>query len=441
MKFFYLETFGCQMNEYDSEKIHGILSNLEYIRTENPEKADLLILNTCLIRENAENKLFGRLGEFKNIKKKSPDKIIAVCGCIPQKEEIRDEILHKYPFIDLIFGTNTFIELPMLLQKLDNNDKYIVSIKNDRDTLKESDPTVRKYNHKGFINITYGCNNYCSYCIVPYTRGREVSRIIQIILNKIIKFSVNGIKEITLLGKNVNSFICPENSNVNFGRLLEIICSDTEIERIRFMSSHPKDIDENFIKIMKNQDKICKSIHLPVQSGSDKVLSEMNRKYTREKYLDIIRKLRSSISEISITTDIIVGFPGESERDFNDTLDIVKKAKFDGAFTFLYSPRKGTPAAERTDFVDKDTIQKRFNLLLETLYPYIYNSNKSYLGKTVEVLVDDVSKNDSSFLSGRTDTNKLVHFKGRKELIGHKVPVKIVSIKTWHLEGIYSEVL
>ncbi|SHI70563.1 tRNA-i(6)A37 thiotransferase enzyme MiaB [Dethiosulfatibacter aminovorans DSM 17477] len=434
-KQFFIETFGCQMNEYDSEKICGLLYSQGYLETMDNRDADLIIYNTCLIRENAEKRLYGKLGAIKKLKMDNPSKIIAVCGCIPQNDEIREFILKKFPFIDLIFGTNTYDRLPELLYDIELKNKRVVSILKDSDELKEDLPKNRKFSHKAFVNIMHGCDNYCSYCVVPYTRGREKSRNFHDIVEEVKDLGLNGYKEITLLGQNVNSYLFESDKTYNFADLLRELNEIESIDRIRFISSHPKSVDDDFIKAMKECKKVCNQVHLPIQSGSTKVLKEMNRKYSRENYLEIIRKLKKEIPDVAISSDFIVGFPGETEEDFQETLDLVKEVRFDSAFTFLYSIRPGTPAGRREDQIDEKIKHERFDRLLDVLYPIFEEINISYIGKTVELLVDNVSKNDESYLTGRTDTNKIVHFKGDRNLLGKLVNVKIEKAKTWYMEG------
>ncbi len=439
-KNFYIETFGCQMNEYDSEKISGMLQNLDYKESKDINSADLIIYNTCLIRENAENKLYGKLGALKKLKREKDDLILAVGGCIPQNEEIRSYILDKYPFIDIIFGTNTFYKLPEMISKhLNNTNEVLVELEKNSSTLNENLPTIRKFDHKAFINIMYGCNNFCSYCVVPHTRGRERSRSSEDILREARDLASKGYKEITLLGQNVNSYGNDINSNYKFTQLLEDVEKIKGIERIRYVSSHPKDVGDDFIEFLGKSKKVCNHIHLPIQSGSSKVLKEMNRKYSKEDYLEIIKKLKKAVPNISVSTDFIVGFPGESEEDFEETLDLCRKVEFDAAFTFIYSIRPDTPAGKRTDQIDDKVKHERFNKLLETLYPIFYKKNLTYIDKTVKVLVDEISKNKDDHLTGRSECNRIVHFKGTKDLIGKIVNVKITNVKTWFLEGILTE--
>jgi len=439
-KIFYIETFGCQMNEYDSEKISGMLENLDYNRTKNINNANLIIYNTCLIRENAENKLYGKLGALKKLKMEKDDLILAVGGCIPQNEEIRNYILDKYPFIDIIFGTNTFYKLPEMINKhMNNSHEILVELEKNSSNLNENLPTVRKYEHKAFVNIMYGCNNFCSYCVVPHTRGRERSRNSKEILNEVENLASQGFKEITLLGQNVNSYGNDLDGDYRFTQLLEDIEKINEIERIRYVSSHPKDVGDEFIDFLGRSKKVCNHMHLPIQAGSSKVLKEMNRKYTKEDYIQIIKKLRNSVPNISISTDFIVGFPGESEEDFEETLSLCREVEFDAAFTFIYSVRPNTPAGKRIDQINDEVKHKRFNRLLETLYPIFYERNLAYKDKVVKVLVDKISKNKDEYLTGRSRSNRIVHFKGNSNLIGKIVNVRINKVKTWFLKGVLTE--
>lgn len=430
-----IKTYGCQMNEHDSEKISWILQNMGYIPWEKEEECDLIIYNTCLVRENAEQKVFGRLGLLKHLKEQNPNLIICLCGCMMQRKEIRDIITQKYKHVDIIFGTNNINKLPQLINKYKETGKTVIDTVDNKREIVEDIHACRKYDFKGFVNIMYGCNNFCTYCIVPYTRGRELSRKPENIINEIESLANKGYKEITLLGQNVNSYGKTLENKYTFAQLLYDINKIKGIERIRFMTSHPKDLSDDLIKAMKECNNVCEHIHLPVQSGSNKVLKEMNRKYTREDYLKLVEKLKNEIPGIAITTDIIVGFPGETEEDFEQTLDLVKKVKYDSAFTFLYSVREGTKAANMENQIPDDIKHQRFQKLLDTLYPIFYEQNREYLGENVGILVEEVSKTDKSVLTGRTRTNKLVHFKGGKDLIGKFVNVEIIDFTTFTLEG------
>ncbi|WP_278287291.1 tRNA (N6-isopentenyl adenosine(37)-C2)-methylthiotransferase MiaB [Caloranaerobacter ferrireducens] len=432
---YYIETWGCQMNEHDSEKMSGILENIGYIETNTPKEADLIIFNTCLVRENAELKVYGNLGHLKTLKSKKPEMLIAVCGCMMQKKEIRNLIKEKYSHVDIVFGTHNIHRLPELIANARQSSKMIIDVWDDSENVIEGLPAKRKYSFKAFVNVMHGCNNFCTYCIVPYTRGREKSRLPEDILKEINELAAQGCKEVTLLGQNVNSYGKTLDKKVSFAQLLRMVNEVEGIERIRFTTSHPKDLSDELILAIKECDKICEHIHLPFQAGSNKILKAMNRKYTKEHYLNLIEKIKKEIPDIAITTDIIVGFPGETEEDFEETLDVVRKVKFDSAFTFLYSIRKGTPAAEMKNQVPEDIKHKRFQRLLDTIYPISLEINQKLKDKIVEVLVEEISKTDKTKVTGRTRTNKVVHFPGDKNLIGKLVNVKITNPKTWTLEG------
>ncbi|NLV76638.1 MAG: tRNA (N6-isopentenyl adenosine(37)-C2)-methylthiotransferase MiaB [Tissierellia bacterium] len=434
-KYYHIITYGCQMNEHDSEKISWLLEDLGYVWTDTKEDSDFIVYNTCLVRENAELKVYGQLGALKGLKRQNPDLIIALCGCMMQREEIREIILSKYKHVDIIFGTNNIHKLPQLIHRYEQTGDTIVDIIEDSREIVEDINANRMYSYKAFVNIMYGCNNFCTYCIVPYTRGREKSREPKNIINEIKELTSKGYKEITLLGQNVNSYGKTLNYNYSFAKLLREINKIEGLERIRFMTSHPKDLSDELIEAMASLDKVCEHLHLPVQSGSNKILKAMNRKYTREEYLLLIDKIRKAIPNIAISTDIIVGFPGEREEDFEETLDLVKEVRYDSAFTFLYSIREGTIAANMENQVPDEIKHNRFQKLLDTLYPIFYEKNLNYENKIVEVLVEEVSKNDPNMLTGRTRTGKLIHFKGNRELIGQLVDVRIDKIKTFTLEG------
>ena len=435
-KTYHILTYGCQMNEHDSEKISGMLTSIGYEETDDDKKADLVIFNTCLIRENAELRVFGKLGEVKGLKRKAPDMLVAVCGCMMQKQEIREEVLKKFSFVDIIFGTNTIHELPMLIYNAEINKRKSVGIIDNTESIYENMPKQRKFKHKALVNITYGCNNFCTYCVVPYVRGREKSREPNEIIQEIKALSEDGCKEVTLLGQNVNSYGSNLEKKVTFAELLYEINKIEGIERIRFMTSHPKDLTDDLIKAIKECDKVCKHVHLPVQAGSNEVLRRMNRKYTKEHYLNLVEKLKKAVPDIAITTDIIVGFPGETEEDFLETIDIVKRVQYDSAFTFLYSVREGTKAATMEDQVPVDVKHERFDRLLDVLYPIVLCKNEQCIGKVFPVLVESA---ENGKLTGRTEHFRLVHFKGSSELIGEIVNVRITNVKTFHTEGIIVE--
>jgi len=424
------------MNEHDTEKIIWTLEKIGYQQTINRSEADIIIFNTCAVRKTAEDRVFGQLGELQDLKRKNPSLIIAVCGCLMQKEDIRDYFLKKHRHIDIVFGTNNIHKLPQLIDRhLRTNDR-VIDVVEDTKEISDNIDSNRKYSYKAFVDIMYGCNNFCSYCIVPYTRGRERSRSVKSIINEVENLAQTGCKEITLLGQNVNSYGKTLDEKITFSQLLTLLNEIEGIERIRFMTSHPKDFSEDLIEAYKNLDKLCNHLHLPVQSGSNRILKLMNRKYTKEEYLEKIYKIREYIPDIAITTDIIVGFPGETEEDFEETLDLVKSAKFDSAFTFLYSIREGTNAAKMSNQIPDEIKHDRFQRLLDVLYPIGLESNKKLINTIQRVLVEETSKSDENVLSGRTETNKLVHFKGNNNIIGQIVDVKITDAKTFTLEGI-----
>lgn len=425
-------TYGCQMNEHDSEKISGMLESIGYVETDDEKKADLVIFNTCLIRENAELKVFGKLGEVKGLKRSNPDMLVAVCGCMMQKQEIRDKVLKKFSFVDMIFGTNTIHELPVLIYNAEINKRKSVDIVDNTELIYEDMPKLRKFKHKALVNITYGCNNFCTYCVVPYVRGREKSRHPNEIIQEINTLAEDGCKEVTLLGQNVNSYGSNLENKFTFAQLLYEINKIDGIERIRFMTSHPKDLTDDLIKAIKECDKVCNHVHLPIQAGSNEVLSRMNRKYTKEHYLNLVEKLKAAVSDIAITTDIIVGFPGETEEDFEETIEVVKKVEYDSAFTFLYSVREGTKAATMDNQIPDEIKHQRFDRLLDVLYTIVLEKNQQCIDKVYTVLVESA---EGDKLTGRTEHFRLVHFKGSKDLVGEIVNVKINSVKTFHMEG------
>lgn len=425
-------TYGCQMNEHDSEKISGMLESIGYAETDDEKSADLVIFNTCLIRENAELRVFGKLGEVKGLKRKNPDMLVAVCGCMMQRQEIREKVLKSFSFVDMIFGTNTIHELPALIYNAEINKRKSVDIVDNSELIYEDMPKLRKFKYKALVNITYGCNNFCTYCVVPYVRGREKSRKPDEIIQEIKALAEDGCKEVTLLGQNVNSYGSNLENKFTFAGLLREINKIDGIERIRFMTSHPKDLTDDLIKTIKECDKVCNHVHLPVQAGSNKVLSRMNRKYTKEHYLNLVEKLKAAVPDIAITTDIIAGFPGETEEDFEETIDVVKKVEYDSAFTFLYSVREGTKAATMEDQIPDEIKHNRFDRLLEVLYPIVLEKNQQCIDKIYTVLVESA---EGDKLTGRTEHFRLVHFKGSEDLIGQIVNVKIKSVKTFHMEG------
>ena len=436
MKKYKISTFGCQMNEHDSEKISWILEGMGYTSTEDTEEADFIVYNTCVVRKSAEEKVYGQLGHLKDLKRRRPHLIIAICGCMMQREDVREVILTKHKHVDIIFGTHNIHKLHQQINTNIQTGKTAIDIVEENKEIEDNIDANRTFSYKAYVNIMYGCNNFCTYCIVPYTRGREQSREPENIIREIEELVSTGCKEVTLLGQNVNSYGNTLNKDYSFTNLLEDINKIKGLDRIRFMTSHPKDISDDVINSYVELDKLCNHLHLPFQSGSNKVLKSMNRKYTREDYLETIYKVRKADPSIAITTDIIVGFPGETEEDFQETLDLVMECEFDSAFTYLYSVREGTKAAEMKDQVPDDVKHIRFNKLLDILYPIGLKNNQHLIGETLEVLVEDISKNNEEVLSGRSRNAKLVHFKGDKDLIGKIVKVKIEDCTTFTLEGI-----
>jgi len=435
MKKYNIITYGCQMNENDSEKISKMLSDLGYTHTDNINDAQILIMNTCSVRENADDRFFGNLGYMKNIKRQN-NMIIAVCGCMVQQEHILTQIKEKYPFVDIIFGTHNIYEFPALLEQHLKSNKAVYKVKDSTEEIVEGVESERKYKYKAYVKIMQGCNNFCSYCVVPFTRGREKSRKKEDIINEIKYLAHLGVKEIMLLGQNVNSYGIADNFETTFPELLREINKIESIKRIRFMTSHPKDLSNELIEAMADCENVCSHLHLPLQSGSSRILNLMNRKYDKEKYLSLIDKIKSRIPDISLTTDIIVGFPTESEEDFCETLDVIKKVRFDGAYTFIYSARKGTKAYEmKHDVPDAQIIKERFSRLLDLQQKTGEENNRKFLNKTMEVLAEGRSKTDREILTGRTFDNRLVNYKGTS-VPGEFVNVKITQTKSFYLQGV-----
>lgn len=430
-------TFGCQMNEHDSETIAGMLQEKGCVETMSRDDSDITIINTCSVRENADKRFFGTLGQLKKLKEKNPEYVACVCGCMMQQQHIIDTIKSKYPWVDIIFGTHNIHRFPELLEKVYSEKKKIAETFEDSDQIVEGLPAKRLYKHKSFVNIMYGCNNFCTYCIVPYTRGREKSRKPEDIVREITGLVADGVKEVTLLGQNVNSYrgAVESGSECDFADLIYMINDIEGLERIRFMTSHPKDLSDKLIQAFVDCDKLCNYIHLPVQAGSDRVLRRMNRKYTREKYLEVVERLRKAVPDIAISTDIIVGFPGETEEDFEETLSLVRSVKYDSAFTFLYSVRQGTPAAEYEDQIPEEVKHQRFDRLVDAVNADSAEKNAAYKGRIERVLVEGVSKKNENTLTGRTEGFKLVDFEGGRELIGQIVNVEITEGKTFSLTG------
>ena len=437
-------TMGCQLNENDSEKLCGMLEKMGYTRTENQKEADLALFNTCCVRENAEDKLFGKLGELKRIKE-DRGLIIAIGGCMMQEKHITDKIKERYPFVDILFGTHTLHKFPEDLYKSIEEKRKLEDIIDIDGKIYEGLPIKRNSNIKASVTIMNGCNNFCTYCIVPYVRGRERSRAPKDIINEVRDLAKQGYKEITLLGQNVNSYLRVEREKgiefeeyegVNsFATLLRAINKIDGIERIRFVSPHPKDFTDDVIQAIKECEKVCKLIHLPLQSGNTKVLKEMNRKYTKEQYLKLVEKMKSEIPNLTLSTDIIVGFPGETDEEFEDTLDVVRKVKFEQVYMFIYSRRVGTPGDRMENQVPEDIKHKRFDRLKALVESQIEENNQKYIGTVQKVLVEGESKNNEKMLTGRTDSNKVVIFEGDKNLTDQIIDLKIVSEHMWYLKG------
>jgi tRNA-2-methylthio-N6-dimethylallyladenosine synthase len=434
-KLFCISTFGCQMNEEDSEKLSGMLKRIGYERTENSEDASIIIFNTCCVRENAENKVFGNVGRLKKQKKDNPNLIIAICGCMMQQKGKADEMLKTFPYVDIIYGTHNSHKFPEYLNRVKTEGVQIKEIMDKETEIVEGLPIDRKSDAKAFVTIMYGCNNFCTYCIVPYVRGRERSRKPEDIVNEIKELVANGYKEVTLLGQNVNSYGKGLEESMTFADLLRKINEIDGLERIRFMSSHPKDLTLDVIYAIRDCDKVCEQIHLPIQSGSDRLLKEMNRHYTREQYLELAKTIRREIPDVTFSTDIIVGFPGETEEDVNDTIELIKEVRFDAAFTYLYSRRNHTPADKMENQISEEVKHERFDRLVKVSNEVIAEGNKEAEGKIYEVLVEGASKNDDSKLMGRTRNARLVNFKGGEELIGKLINVKIVKANSFSLIG------
>ncbi len=430
---YYIKTYGCQMNVHDSEEIKSLLENIGYEETNVMESADLIILNTCAIRENAHDKVFGFLGRCKHLKKENNNLIIALCGCMAQEEIVVNEILEHHKYIDIVFGTHNINEFPkMLLNKTKNLNINVFS--KEGDVIEIGNHYIRDSKYTAWVNIMYGCDKFCTYCIVPYTRGKQRSRKSSDILNEINDLIKNGYKEVTLLGQNVNAYGKDLSGEMDFSSLLMEVAK-TDIERIRFVTSHPWDFTDKMIDIIAKYKNIMPYIHLPIQSGSNRILKLMGRRYTKEEYITLFNKIKSKIDNVSITTDIIVGFPNETEEDFLETLDVVNTCKFDGAFTFIYSKREGTPAARMEDKVSKEEKEKRLQQLNELVNKYSLENNQKYLNKIVKVLLLGISEKDNNKLYGYTDTMKLVNVTCDKKLVGQIVDVEITDAKSFSLDG------
>ena len=427
-------TFGCQMNSRDSEKLTGILEKIGYTMIES-EKADFVIYNTCTVRENANLRVYGRLGQMKQTKKRNPGMFIALCGCMMQEPEVVEKLKKSYRHVDIIFGTHNIFKFAELIYRRITEQKMVIDIWKDTDQIVEDLPNDRKYPFKTGINIMFGCNNFCSYCIVPYVRGRERSRLPEEILKEIKGAVADGVVEIMLLGQNVNSYGKNLETPMSFANLLREICKIEGLERVRFMTSHPKDLSDELIQVMSEESKICSHLHLPLQSGSTDILTKMNRRYSKEDYLRLVDKIKKACPDISLTTDIIVGFPGETEEDFLETLDVVEKVGYDSAYTFIYSKRTGTPAAIMENQVPESVVKDRFNRLLARVQEIATQVVRRHEGTIQDVLVEEVNHQDSSLVTGRMSNNTVVHFKGDASMIGTIVPVRLLTCKSFYYMG------
>ena len=432
-KKYHIRTYGCQMNERDSETLAGILADLGYTRTASVEEADLILFNTCCVRETAERKIYGRLNELRPLKKKRPDLLIGVGGCMAQKD--KERVLTKAPHVDFVFGTHNIQELPELISKAAALSEPLVQVWEEGQVPLVDLPAQREGKLKAYVTITYGCTNFCTYCIVPYVRGKERSRPPQDIIQEVTELAQEGYKEVTLLGQNVNTYGRDLGKGVSFAQLLREVNQVEGIQRIRYTTSHPRDFTAEIIAAVRDCDKVCEHFHLPIQAGSNRILQRMNRGYTREEYLQLVERIREEVPDCSITTDIIVGFPGEEEEDFAATLDIVRQVRFDNAFTFVFSPRSGTPAAKMKEQVPEDVKKERLNRLMELQDRISRDINEELRGKELEVLVEGTSKKEEKILTSRTRTNKLVLFPGEEDLMGELVTVRITRPQTWNLYG------
>ncbi|MBD8007557.1 tRNA (N6-isopentenyl adenosine(37)-C2)-methylthiotransferase MiaB [Bacillus norwichensis] len=436
---FYIRTYGCQMNEHDTEVMAGIFMGLGYENTETVEDADVILLNTCAIRENAENKVFGELGHLKPLKLEKPDLLIGVCGCMSQEESVVNRILEKHHFVDMIFGTHNIHRLPNILNEAYMSKEMVIEVWSKEGDIVENLPKVRMGNIKAWVNIMYGCDKFCTYCIVPYTRGKERSRRPQDIIQEVRHLAAQGYKEITLLGQNVNAYGKDfDDIEYGLGDLMDELRM-VDIPRIRFTTSHPRDFDDRLIEVLAKKGNMMEHIHLPVQSGSSDILKIMGRVYNREQYLELVRKIKAAIPDVSLSTDIIVGFPNETDEQFEETMTLYKEVGFEIAYTFIYSPRDGTPAAKMKDNVSMEVKKERLQRLNQLVNELSAKAMKKFEGQVVEVLVEGESKNNPDVLAGYTRKNKLVNFKGPKSAIGQLVNVKIVEAKTWTLDGVMIE--
>lgn len=427
-------TFGCQMNARDSEKIIGTLEQIGFVPTED-ENADFVIYNTCTVRENANQRVYGRLGHLNSLKKKNPHMMIALCGCMMQEDTVVEKIKESYRFVDIIFGTHNIFKLAELIDSRIHSKGMVIDIWKGTDRIVENLPSDRKYSFKAGVNIMYGCNNFCSYCIVPYVRGRERSRNPEDIIKEIKDLVADGVVEVMLLGQNVNSYGKTLETPMTFAQLLQEVEKVEGLQRIRFMTPHPKDLSDELIEVMSKSTKICKQVHLPLQSGSSEILRKMNRHYTKEQYLDLVARIKAAVPDVALSTDIIVGFPGETEEDFLETLDVVRKAKFHNAFTFIYSKRTGTPAAIMDNQVEESVAKERFNRLIAAVKEEANGITAGLENTVQEVLVEDVNEQDANLMTGRLSNNLLVHFKSGRDLIGKIVKVRLTECKGFYYLG------
>ena len=433
-KTFYLKTYGCQMNEHDSENIEALLTRLGFSKVDDYENADLVLLNTCSIRENAHNKAFGMLGRLKHLKAQKKDLIVGLCGCMAQEASVVEEIINKYKWVNFVFGTHNMYQLPNIIDRAINENKQQIEVFSKEGDLVEGLPVIRTNNYKAYVNIIYGCNKFCTYCIVPYTRGRERSRAREDILKEVDELIKDGYKEITLLGQNVNAYGKDLYDDYTLGNLLEDIAKK-DIPRVRFMTSHPWDFTDSMVEVIGKYDNIMPSVHLPVQSGSSKILKLMGRRYTRESYLELFKKIKDTVPGVAISTDIIVGFPGETEEDFLETLSLAEECKYDNAFTFIFSKREGTPACLLKDEVSEEEKEERLQRLNKVVNKYFLENNKKLLDRVVPVLVEGNSEKKDMYY-GYTDTNKLINFTAKRDVeVGEIVSVKVTQAKTWSLDG------
>ena len=433
-KKYFIKTYGCQMNVHDSENIKAILEEMGFKEALEMEKADLILLNTCAIRENAHNKVFGMIGRIKHLKEQKPNIMVGICGCMAQEENVVKEILNKYKWLDIVFGTHNIYNLPAVLEKAMKNKKLEIEVYSCEGDIIEKMPAKRDSKYKAWVNIMYGCDKFCTYCIVPYTRGKQRSRKPEDIINEVKELKESGYKEITLLGQNVNAYGKDLDINYDMSNLLEDTAK-VGIDRVRFVTSHPWDFTDEMINIINKYPNIMPYIHLPLQSGSDRILKLMGRRYTKKSYLELFDKIKKTIPNVSITTDIIVGFPSETEEDFKDTLDIAEKCKFDSAFTFIFSPREGTPAAKMKDDISLEEKESRLSELNKIINKYAREANEKYYNKEVKVLLENESTKKEGYLSGYTETMKLVNVKAPKSKVGEIVNVKITNVQTWSMDG------